>query len=116
MKQAGKFKDGLSLHYYTVTGDWPTSGATQFTENDWYKQCAKPQMEQLVTGHSQIMDRYDPEKALVCSWMNGNRHDVEPEQTLVSSISRTPCDALVAGINLNIFNKHSVKVAWLTSK
>ncbi|NLO39696.1 MAG: alpha-N-arabinofuranosidase [Ruminiclostridium sp.] len=114
VKQAGKFMHGISLHYYTVTGDWGKKGsATQFTEDDWYKTLRKTLvMEQLVTGHSQIMDRYDPEKRIgliVDEW--GIWHDVEPGTNPGFLYQQnTLRDALVAGINLNIFNKHSSRV------
>lgn len=114
MKQAGQFIDGLSLHYYTVTGDWTKKGsATQFTKDDWYTTLRKTLvMEQLVTGHSQIMDRYDPEKRIgliVDEW--GTWHDVEPGTNPGFLYQQnTLRDALVAGINLNIFNKHSDRV------
>ena len=65
MRQAGRYMDGLSLHYYTVCGDsWAHKGsATQFTSRDYYHTLAKAwKMEELISGHSRIMDRYDPEK------------------------------------------------------
>ena len=115
VKQAGKFMDGISLHYYTVTGDsWQNKGsATKFTEEDWYTTMRKTLvMEKLVTGHSEIMDRYDPEKRiglLVDEW--GTWHDVEPGTNPGFLYQQnTLRDALVAGINLNIFNKHSDRV------
>jgi alpha-N-arabinofuranosidase len=114
VKLAGKFMDGISLHYYTVTKDWTNKGsATQFTEEDWYTTLSKTLfMEQLVTGHSEIMDRYDPEKRiglLVDEW--GTWHDVEPGTNPGFLYQQnTLRDALVAGINLNIFNKHSDRV------
>ena len=114
VKLAGKFMDGISLHYYTVTGDWTNKGsATQFSEEEWYATLQKTLvMEQLVTGHSEIMDRYDPEKRiglLVDEW--GTWHDVEPGTNPGFLYQQnTLRDALVAGINLNIFNKHSDRV------
>ncbi len=115
VKQAGKFMDGISLHYYTVTGEsWSNKGrATEFTEKEWYITLRKTLfMEQLVTRHSEIMNRYDPEKRiglLVDEW--GTWHDVEPGTNPGFLYQQnTLRDALVAGINLNIFNKHSDRV------
>jgi len=114
VRMAGKFMDGISLHYYTVTGDWHHKGsATRFTEEEWYTTLRKTLfMEELVTRHSEIIDRYDPAKRiglLVDEW--GTWHDVEPGTNPGFLYQQnTLRDALVAGINLNIFNKHSDRV------
>ena len=114
MKIAGSNMDGLSLHYYTVPGTWQDKGsATNFDENDWYITLKKTlRMDELITRHSEIMDRYDPEKRvglLVDEW--GAWHNVElgtnPGFLYQQNTMR---DALIAGINLNIFNKHSDRV------
>ena len=115
MKVAGKFMDGLSLHYYTVTGKcWEEKGsAIQFDEKDWYITLKKTlKMEELIYRHSAIMDQYDPEKKvglIVDEW--GTWFDVEvgtnPGFLYQQNTMR---DALVAGINLNIFNKNCDRV------
>lgn len=115
MENAGKFMDGLSLHYYTVPGeDWNDKGpATGFTEEDYYWTLNKTLfMEELLVKHSAIMDKYDPEKRvalLVDEW--GTWYDVE-EGTNPGFLyqQNTMRDAMVAGINLNIFNKHADRV------
>ena len=81
MREAGRFMDGLSLHYYTVPHSWAAKGsATQFDERDWFETLKKALvMDEIVTNHSIIMDRYDPEKRvglLVDEW--GTWYDVEP--------------------------------------
>ncbi|MBZ4646801.1 MAG: alpha-N-arabinofuranosidase [Clostridia bacterium] len=115
MREACSFMDGLSLHYYTVPGDsWHNKGsATNFTEQDWFKTMKKTLfMEELITKHSTIMDRYDPQKRvglIVDEW--GTWYDVEPGTNPGFLYQQnTLRDALVAGINLNIFNNHCDRV------
>ena len=108
------FMDGLTLHYYTLPYDWSKKGAaTGFNEKEWYMTLRKTLfMEDYINGHSAIMDRYDPEKQIglmVDEW--GTWYDVE-EGTNPGFLyqQNTIRDALVAGINLNIFNKHCDRV------
>ena len=108
------FMDGLSLHYYVVPGTWQKKGsATEFDEKDWYKTLAKATfMEELITRHGAIMDQYDPEKKvgmMVDEW--GCWFDVEPGTNPGFLYQQnTMRDALVAGLTLNIFNKHCDRV------
>ena len=106
---------GLSLHYYTVpSGDWEHKGsATDFTESEYYDTIKKTlYMEELITRHSGIMDRYDPEHKvglIVDEW--GTWYDVEPGTNPGFLYQQnTMRDAIVAAINLNIFNAHSERV------
>lgn len=111
MNIAGKFMDAISLHYYTVPGTWSNKGsATKFGEDEWYTTLFKTlKMEELVTRHAAIMRHYDPENRvglIVDEW--GTWYDVEPGTNPGFLYQQnTMRDALVAGINLNIFNKHS---------
>ena len=106
--------DGLSLHYYTVPETWDHKGsATEFAEKDWYKTMKKTMyMEELIRRHSAIMDQYDPDKKvgmIVDEW--GTWYDVEPGTNPGFLYQQnTMRDALVAGITLNLFNKHSDRV------
>lgn len=108
------FMDGLSLHYYTVPGDWQKKGsATEFDENDWYLTLEKAiQIEELVKRHGTIMDQYDSEKKIgmiVDEW--GNWFDVEPGTNPGFLYQQnTMRDALVAGLTLDIFNRHCDRV------
>jgi len=114
MREAGRMMDGLSLHYYTVPGTWQEKGsATDFNEQDWFTTMKKTMyMEELVTKHSTIMDKYDPEKRvglIVDEW--GAWYDVEPGTNPGFLYQQnTLRDALIAGINLNIFNNHADRV------
>jgi len=69
-------------------------------------------METLVQRHSTIMDKYDPEKRIgliVDEW--GNWFNVEPGTNPGFLYQQnTLRDALVAGINLNLFNNHADRV------
>lgn len=114
MREAGRMMDGLSLHYYTVPGTWQEKGsATDFNEQDWFTTMKKTMyMEELITKHSTIMDKYDPEKRvglIVDEW--GAWYDVEPGTNPGFLYQQnTLRDALIAGINLNIFNNHADRV------
>lgn len=117
MKEAGHMMNGLSLHYYTLpSGSWTTpskGSATEFNEEEWFKTFKETLvMEELVTRHSTIMDKYDPEKKvglIVDEW--GAWCDVEPGTNPGFLYQQnTLRDALVAGINLNIFNNHCDRV------
>lgn len=108
------FMDGLSLHYYTHPEGWEKKGsATDFDETTWYKTLSRTlYMETLIKRHSAIMDQYDPDQKIgliVDEWgtwfeaMPGTNPGFLYQQN-------TMRDALVAGINLNIFNKYSKRV------
>lgn len=115
MKIAGKFMDGLSLHYYTIPGDFfkGKGSATEFDEKQWFITMKKAlYMDELIRKHSEIMDKYDPDKRValvVDEW--GTWFDVEPGTNPGFLYQQnTIRDALVAGINFNIFNKHFDRV------
>jgi alpha-L-arabinofuranosidase len=114
MEKAGRHMDALSLHNYTVTGDWSCKGsATEFGETEWLATMKKAgRMEELVQKHSKIMDEYDPEKKvglIVDEW--GTWFDVEPGTNPGFLYQQnTVRDALVAGIHFNIFNNHAERI------
>lgn len=102
---------GLSLHYYT----WAEPGetATDVTEARWYRMLNSTlKMEELVTKHAAIMDKYDPSKGVslvVDEW--GSWYTVEPGTNPGFLYQQnTIRDALIAGVNLNIFNNHCDRV------
>lgn len=108
------FMDGLSIHYYTHPEGWEIKGsATDFDEKVWYKTMSKTLfMEELINRHGAIMDEYDPDKnigMIVDEW--GTWFTCEPGTNPGFLYQQnTMRDALVAGINLNLFNKHSDRV------
>lgn len=108
------YMNGLSLHYYTLCHDWSKKGsAIDFDKGEWFTTLSKTlKMDELITKHSAIMDKYDPEKRIalvVDEW--GNWHDVEPGTNPGFLYQQnTLRDALVAAVNLDIFNKHCDRV------
>ena len=115
MENAARQMDGLSLHYYTIPGDfWEGKGsATDFEEDEWFITLKKAlKMDELINKHGTIMDHYDPEKRIamiVDEW--GAWYDVEPGTNPGFLYQQnTLRDALIAGITLNIFNQHADRV------
>ena len=115
MKNIGTRMWGLTLHHYTLpTGKWNAKGsATDFNESQYFstmQNCLK--MEELVTKHSAIMDKYDAAKKValvVDEW--GIWTDVEPGTNPGFLYQQNSLrDALIAGTTLNIFNNHSDRV------
>lgn len=109
------FMSGMSLHYYTLPNDnWTRKGSsTDFDEKSWYRTLKYTlKMETLINRHGAIMDQYDPEKKIgmvIDEW--GTWYDVEPGTNPGFLYQQnTMRDALVAGINLNLFNKHCDRV------
>lgn len=104
---------GLALHHYSVI-DWNKKGdGVDFTEDQYFatmKEALK--MEELVTKHSAIMDKYDPNKKIdlvVDEW--GGWYDVEKGTNPGFLFQQnTMRDAVLAGATLNIFNNHADRV------
>ena len=109
---AGMF-DALGLHHYAVI-DWNKKGsATNFTEQQYFTTMKRALlMEELITKHSAIMDKYDPQKKkslAVDEW--GGWYEVEPGTNGAFLFQQnTMRDAMIAGATLNIFNNHCDRV------
>lgn len=105
--------EGVGLHHYSVI-DWNhKSSATDFTEQQYFATLKSALfMEELVSKHSAIMDKYDPQKKValvVDEW--GGWYDVEPGTNPGFLYQQnTMRDAMIAGVTLNIFNNHSDRV------
>ncbi|MCF2647785.1 alpha-N-arabinofuranosidase [Niallia circulans] len=115
MKNAANFMDGLSLHHYSIpTRVWQDKGnALNFPEEQWYSLLEHAQyMDELITKHSTIMDKYDPEKRvglIVDEW--GSWYNVEPGTNPGFLYQQnTIRDAMLTAITLNIFHKHADRV------
>jgi alpha-N-arabinofuranosidase len=115
IKSAAKQMNGLSLHYYTLpTGVWSAKGsATEFGEDQYIATLSRTlKMEELVTKHSAIMDKYDPQKKVglvVDEW--GTWYDKTPgSPNGFLEQQNTLRDALVAALNLHIFQAHADRV------
>jgi alpha-N-arabinofuranosidase len=105
---------GISMHYYTLAGNWEHKGsATQFGESEYFKALAACQkMETIVNKHAAIMDKYDPRKKValvVDEW--GIWTDAEPGTNPGFLYQQNSLrDALIAATTLNIFNNHADRV------
>src|SRR5215217_7678836 len=105
--------DGLSLHNYTVVNWEKKFASVEFGETE-YAQILKNtlEMEGLVSKHSAIMDKYDPQKRIalvVDEWgawyapLTGSNPGF-----LVQENSQR--DAILTALNLNIFARHADRV------
>ena len=104
----------VSLHYYTMTGPWSDKGdATGFGVDEWYRAFARAEyVEELLTRHSTVMDRYDPERrvGLVLdewgTWWNrtpGSKPGFLEQQNSLR-------DALVAALHFDAFHRHAERL------
>ncbi len=116
MRIAGKNIDGLGLHYYTRPRDkdWKDKGAAiGFPEREWASTMSHTlEMEEFITKHSAIMDKYDPAKRVMLAvdeW--GTWYDPTPGSNPGFLEQQNSLrDAVVAGLNLNIFAHHADRV------
>ncbi|GHT63074.1 alpha-N-arabinofuranosidase [Bacteroidia bacterium] len=114
MKNAAGLMQGLSLHHYTVPKNWGDKGsATQFDEAEYFTTISKTLvMDELITKHATIMDKYDPQKRVGLmpdEW--GAWYNVEPGTNPGFLFQQNALrDAILAAINLNIFNAHADRV------
>ncbi len=105
---------GLSLHYYTLGAAWQYKlAATGFGEDQWFPVLRDAlKMDELLTRHSTVMDKYDPEQEIgliVDEW--GTWYQVEADTNPGFLYQQNSLrDALVAAIHLNIFNQHCDRV------
>ena len=114
MREAARHMQGLALHYYTVCGSWQQkSSATEFGESEWFETLHKAgEMEELVTRHAHIMDQYDPQRRValvVDEWGTWHRCEQGTNPAFLYQ-QNTMRDALVAGLTLNVFNRHAARV------
>lgn len=106
--------NGLSLHYYVYPDGLEKKGSsTDFDDKSWYRTLNKALfMKTLIERHGHCMDEFDPEKKvgmIVDEW--GSWYTVEPGTNPGFLYQQnTMRDALIAGITLNVFNKHSDRV------
>jgi alpha-N-arabinofuranosidase len=105
---------GLSLHFYTFAGnDWRKKGRNVgFGMAEWASSLARANhVDELIRGHAAIMDKYDPEKRVALAvdewgaWFQSEKD--APSQLYLESTLR---DAVIAGLSLNIFNRHADRV------
>ncbi len=108
------YMNAISLHYYTICNNWTVKGsATDFNEDEWFSSLsATLAMEEFIEGHVAAIEKYDPENKIglvVDEW--GNWFDPEPGTNPAFHYQQSTLrDALVASVNLDIFNKHCSRV------
>ncbi len=114
MKAVGHRMQGISLHYYTVPKTWADKGsATSFDTQEYLTSIEKTlYMNELITKHSAIMDKYDPQKKIgliVDEW--GIWTNVEPGTNPGFLFQQNSLrDAIIAALNFNIFDQHADRV------
>ncbi len=108
------FADAISMHYYTVPCGWEKKDtATGFDEKRYYETIESTlRIEGMIDRHLEIMSKYDPEhkvKLVVDEW--GTWYQVE-EGTNPGFLyqQNTMRDAMVAALNLNIFNRRCDRI------
>ena len=107
-----KFIQGLALHYYTNPAT-DNKSATDFGNEEWYGILLRAlKMEELVTRHTAIMDRYDPEglvALIVDEW--GTWHEVEPgTNPRFLYQQNTIRDAVAAAVTFDVFHNHCNRI------
>ncbi len=106
--------DAYSLHYCTFPGKWQNKGpSTGFGEDQWASTLQHAlRIDELITKHSAIMDKYDPKKRValyVDEW--GTWYDPEPGRNPGFLYQQnTLRDALVAALSLDVFHRHAERV------
>jgi len=108
--------NGISLHWYTLpTGDWKKKGsATGFPPEQWGATIVNTlRMTELLDKHLAIMDKHDPQKRVglvIDEW--GTWYDPTPGTNPgFLEQQNTIRDAVIAGINLNLFNNRSDRIS-----
>ncbi|SFZ92000.1 alpha-N-arabinofuranosidase [Flaviramulus basaltis] len=105
--------EAVALHDYAVF-DWVDKGpSVNFDEDVYFKTMDEAlKMEEYVTKHIEIMDKYDPENKIalfVDEW--GGWYDAEPSVANgVLFQQNTMRDVMLAGTVLNTFNNHARRV------
>jgi len=114
MKNAAPYMDGISLHHYALASAWEDKRpALNFPEDEWFSLIKSAQkMDELITKHSTIMDKYDPEKRvglIVDEWGSWLRTEKGTNPAFLYQ-QNTIRDAMIAAITLHIFQKHIDRV------
>ncbi|WP_028973863.1 alpha-N-arabinofuranosidase [Spirochaeta cellobiosiphila] len=106
-----RFCKGISLHYYTINGDWDNKGHALDSDIGLWKELMLNSWKSntLLERHKTIMDHYDPHKKIGLifdEW--GIWHKVEKDTNPGFLYQQnTIRDALSASLHFDIFHKHS---------
>jgi len=114
MERSGPHLDALTLHYYTIPGDWSKHGsAIGFDTQAWAKTLKSAMgIEGRIEAVSRLMDKHDPDKRValfVDEW--GTWYDADPgTNPAFLQQQNTLRDALVAAVSFNAFHRHTERV------
>ncbi|HEU4600753.1 MAG TPA: alpha-L-arabinofuranosidase C-terminal domain-containing protein, partial [Steroidobacteraceae bacterium] len=106
--------DMMSIHFYTFSGnDWSKkSPALGFSASEWAQSMLRTsRTDEMIQRHSDILDRYDPEKRIGLSfseWGTWWAKEEKPRSNLYQQ--NTLRDAVIAGLTLNIFQNRADRV------
>lgn len=107
--------DGISHHYYTLpTGDWSVKGkSTGFPEEEWISTLFNTmKVDEYLSLNEAVLDAHDPQGNVglyLDEW--GTWYDPEPgKEPGFLYQQNTLRDALVAGLNFNIFHRHAKRL------
>jgi alpha-N-arabinofuranosidase len=107
--------DAISHHYYTTpTGVWAKKGnSIGFPETEWISTLEHTmQIDEYITSNVKVLDKNDPQGKVaffVDEW--GTWYDPAPgREPGFLYQENTLRDALVAGLNFNIFHRHAKRV------
>ncbi len=105
--------DGISLHQYTWGSQPFAEPATDFGEKNYATVLMQTQnIDQTITKHSEMMDKYDPKKAVALVvdewgvWLK-SMPGTEPMHLRQQNSLR---DGIAAAMNINIFARHADRV------
>ena len=114
MRDARNHMNAVSIHYYTFAHNWDNKGpALGFGEDEWASTLANAlRMEELVSKHSAIMDKYDPEKRIALYVDEWGTWWADTPGTTPGFLHQQNSlrDAHVAALTLNIFHRHTDRV------
>ena len=114
MREALSQLSGISYHYYTFAdGSANRRTATDFDERGWFLTFKQSFfIERLIKEQSDVMDKYDPEKRVGIvfdEWGAWYKPELGTNPRFLYQ-QNTLRDALLAGVQLNIFNLHCDRV------
>jgi alpha-N-arabinofuranosidase len=112
MERSGPHLDALTLHYYTMPGDWSKKGdATGFDAQQWAKTLKSALgIEGRIAAVSKVMDKRDADKRVglyVDEW--GTWYDT-PAGASALWQQNSLRDAMVAALSFNVFHRHTARV------
>jgi alpha-N-arabinofuranosidase len=108
---SARWMQGIGVHYYTNAGGRTAADATAFNEDKYFSSLKNAlRMDEIIDGHSAIMDRFDPAKkiALIIDEWGIVVGDENSASYFYQQNSLR--DALIAASTLNIFNNHADRV------